>query len=495
MSNESLEKLVKMRSYGGEVKTPGLSDTVITEFVASHPLLAQAIDEAYAHHQRLQKDYPEDLALDEKDLVERVQEGYLNFYSPAAVNPYVALCARGPWIVTSHGAVLHDSGGYGMLGNGHGPHEVLDCMSKNWVMANIMTPSFSHKRFMTLLKKEIGHNRADGFPFDKIVCLNSGSESVTVAARICDINAKHMTDAGARHEGKTIKMMAMVGAFHGRTDRPAQISHNSLKTYRKTMATFRDRDNLITVHPGDVEGLREAFAQAEKDNVFIEALFIEPVMGEGVPGRVLEREFYDAARQLTRDHGGMLIIDSIQAGFRGTGCLSVTDYPGFEDCEAPDMETYSKALNAGQYPLSVLAMGPEASEHLVRGVYGNTMTTNPRALEVGAVVLEQMTDDVRANIKERGLEFVDKLKGLAEEFPGAITHVEGTGLLLCAEMDPEKLPVVGFDGIETYCRRHGVGVIHGGQNALRFTPHFRITSAEIDIVINVVRDGLNVLWK
>ena len=33
------------------------------------------------------------------------------------------------------------------------------------------------------------------------------------------------------------------------------------------------------------------------------------------------------------------------------GSLSVVDYPGYETAEAPDMETYSKALNGGQYPL------------------------------------------------------------------------------------------------------------------------------------------------
>ena len=35
--------------------------------------------------------------------------------------------------------------------------------------------------------------------------------------------------------------------------------------------------------------------------------------------------------------------------------------PGFEGFEAPDMETYSKALNAGQYPLSVLAVNARAA--------------------------------------------------------------------------------------------------------------------------------------
>ena len=49
------------------------------------------------------------------------REGIVNFYPEDAVNPYVALAARGPWIVTSKGAVLHDSGGYGMLGLGHAP--------------------------------------------------------------------------------------------------------------------------------------------------------------------------------------------------------------------------------------------------------------------------------------------------------------------------------------------------------------------------------------
>jgi 4-aminobutyrate aminotransferase-like enzyme len=35
-----------------------------------------------------------------------------------------------------------------------------------------------------------------------------------------------------------------------------------------------------------------------------------------------------------------------------------------------------------------------------------------------------------------------------------------------------------------------LGVIHGGVNALRFTPHFNITSEEIDLIIDVVRASL-----
>ena len=142
-------------------------------------------------------------------------------------------------------------------------------------------------------------------------------------------------------------------------------------------------------------------------------------------------------------------------------------------------------------PFSVLALSANASKHYVCGVYGNTMTTNPRALEAASAVLENMTAEIRSNIRDRGAEFVAKLKKLAEEIPGAITHVEGTGLLLCAELDSDRLRVVGFGGVEEYCRTRGIGVIHGGKNALRFTPHFTLTSEEIDLIIDVVRSALS----
>ncbi|MCA9572084.1 MAG: hypothetical protein KC656_29800, partial [Myxococcales bacterium] len=51
-------------------------------------------------------------------------------------------------------------------------------------------------------------------------------------------------------------------------------------------------------------------------------------------------------------------------------------------------------------------------------------------------------------------------------------------------------PVVGFGGLEEHCRVHGMGIIHGGKNALRFTPHFRITTAEIDLLMDVLRLSL-----
>ena len=484
-----IDRLKELQDYGGERQTVGLDDAVLERFAAKDPRLGEAVDRAVAAHRALREAWGEALKLPEAELVSMLQSGFVNFYPPATVNPYVALAALGPWIVTAHGAVLHDNGGYGMLGAGHAPQHVLDAMAAPHVMANIMTPSFSHKRFTDRLKKEIGQRRGS-CPYDRFICMNSGSESVTVACRISDILAKRATDPGAAKEGQKSKFLGLTGAFHGRTDRPALASHSSQATYRKFLKSHVEADMLITTPPNDVQALRDTFAQAEADGVFIEMMFMEPVMGEGNPGEAVSRAFYDAARELTKAHGSLLLVDSIQAGIRGTGYLSVCDYPGLEDIEAPDMETYSKALNAGQYPLSVLAMNERAANLYQKGVYGNTMTANPKALEVGCAVLDSLTDTLRANIRARGEQMVAGLEALAEEIPGVITKVQGTGLLLSAEIDPAVAPVVGFDGLEMWCRRHGLGVIHGGKNALRFTPGFDITAEEVELVLDVVRQSI-----
>ncbi len=485
-----LSQLVEIRANSGTQQTTGLKDEVITRFAATNQNLIRAIAEASKNHKEYIEQFgSEVLLMEESELIRTLQSDYINFYSAPTVNPYVAIAARGPWVITSHGAVLHDNGGYGMLGGGHGPDEVIGAMSKNWVMANVMTASFSQKRFADALRREVGHSRG-ACPFSKFVCVNSGSESVTLGMRIADVNANNMTGLGGRYDGKQIKKVALKQAFHGRTQRPASISDSCKKGYVDNLATFRERENVIIVEPNNVEDLQSAFSRAEEENYFIELLALEPVQGEGSPGQAVTREFYDEARRLTSEHGSLLLVDSIQAGFRGKGSLSIVDYPGFQTAEAPDLETWSKALNGGQFPFSVLGLSERAAELYVVGIYGNTMTTNPRALETAVEVLSKVTPELRANIIEKGDEFLLKLGGLQKEFPNEITLVQGSGLLLCAELNPETLPVVGFGCVEEWCRLNGLGVIHGGKNALRFTPHFDITSEEIDLVIDIVRNCL-----
>ena len=118
------------------------------------PNLSIAIDQAHEYHLHIRENLGLDkLMQDEADLIKDLQQGFVNFYKPATVNEYIAIAAKGPWIVTSHGAVVHDNGGYGMLGSGHGPDSVIDAMSKNWVMANVMTPLFPQRGSRKVLEE------------------------------------------------------------------------------------------------------------------------------------------------------------------------------------------------------------------------------------------------------------------------------------------------------------------------------------------------------
>ena len=484
-----ISPLAPLRAHGGTRLTTGLTDAQIEQLAAGHPDLVSAISAAADEYVRIKDDVSALLDLDEQAQITAMQNGFVNFYADDAVVPYIALAARGPWVVTLKGAVVYDAGGYGMLGFGHTPDDILTAAGKPQVMANIMTPSLSQGRFITALRKEIGHSRG-GCPFAAFMCLNSGSEAVGLAARIVDINAKLMTDPGARHAGAQVKRVVIKGSFHGRTDRPALYSDSTRKAYDTHLASYRGENSVIAVAPYDADALRQVFADAEANNWFIEAVFLEPVMGEGDPGRAVPADFYAVARELTRNHGALLLIDSIQAALRVHGTLSFVDYPGFQHLDPPDMETYSKALNGAQFPLSVLAVTEHAANLYRKGVYGNTMTTNPRALDVACATLARLDEGVRANIRLRGQQAIAKLEALKAQLGGAITKVQGTGLLFSCELAPQY-KCYGAGSTEEWLRMHGLNVIHGGENSLRFTPHFGMDEEELDLLVAMVGRALS----
>ena len=426
--------------------------------------LIRAIDDAGALHDRLihsqglcgGRCYATLLALDEDSLRARLAKDVLNFYPRDGTQPFVPLAARGPWIVTAHGAVVYDAGGYGMTGFGHSPDDLLNAARRPEVMANVMTASFAQADFTHALRREIGRNWTGPrgrrmvtndkdaedddaawtnqleHPYASFACLNSGSEAVTLALRVTDVRARTEIDA----EGKTPVFIALKGSFHGRTNRAGMVSHATHGLYAEELASFRpnrvadeggydffaDKDEFnledssismddecdsdfahpfydswkdcsrhkrragaddvealrgaskanpggsfqpppcVFVEPNDVAQLLKTFDACDRAGLFVEAMILEPCMGEGDPGRMITREFYDEARRLTRARGTFLVVDSVQAGLRATGELSLVDWPGFAYCEPPDFEVFSKALNGGQFPLSVVAFSERARD-------------------------------------------------------------------------------------------------------------------------------------
>ena len=81
------------------------------------------------------------------------------------------------------------------------------------------------------------------------------------------------------------------------------------------------------------------------------------------------------------------------------------------------------------------------------------------------------------------------LEALKEETGGRITRVQGTGLLFSCELAPQ-FKCYGAGSTEEWLRERGLNVIHGGANSLRFTPHFGMTSDELDLLVGMVGQAL-----
>lgn len=427
----------------------------------------------------------------------KMQSGMVSLYDTATINPYIPISARGPWLITDTGAVVYDAGGYGMLGFGHAPQFLLDQMAKPYVQANIMTPSPYQRNFVTAMRREIGNtrggnDRGQNCPYQDFVALNSGSESVTFAMRVADTDAKIKTAPDGPAAGKKSCLVSLATSFHGRTERPAAASDSSRKSYLKYLKSYENvQTPLFTIPVNDEAALEEVFEQIKAEGYHPEMMLMEATQGEGNPGVRLSRSFYDKARKLTKDFHSLLLIDSIQAGFRAQGHLSLMDYPGFQDADAPDFETFSKALNGGQYPMSTVAFAPGVSDIYKQGLYGNTMTGNPRALAVATTTLNKMTPAIKQNIVKQGEKMVQNFEKIKVDYSNMVESASGSGLLNALHLKPEIQAYGSSKSVEFLARRNGLGIIHGGKNALRYTPHFRITDAEVDLIDELTRQSLD----
>ena len=105
--SSALNTLRDLRDRSGSATTEGLPDDVIQRFLAIDPDLALAVARAAERRDALEDEFGDRIRGSEAALIAALQAGYLNFYNADTINPYVPLAAQGPWMITSHGAVLH----------------------------------------------------------------------------------------------------------------------------------------------------------------------------------------------------------------------------------------------------------------------------------------------------------------------------------------------------------------------------------------------------
>ena len=85
---------------------------------------------------------------------------------------------------------------------------------------------------------------------------------------------------------------------------------------------------------------------------------------------------------------------------------------GPEELRLFDLASLALSVDSLAMTLSVVAFSERARDAYKTGIYGNTMTFNPRAARVGTAALRAMTPARRANVVERGKELLSALEDL-----------------------------------------------------------------------------------
>lgn len=235
----------------------------------------------------------------------------------------------------------------------------------------------------------------------KVFFANSGTEANEAAFKLA-----------RAHGGKERPtILALEGGFHGRT--MGALAMTAKAAYREPFEPMPAGVRHIAFN--DIDALRAAMDDT------VAAFVIEPIQGEaGV--RPLSAEYLQAARELTREHGALLILDEVQTGIGRTGRW----FAGLETGITPDAMTLAKGLGGG-FPIgAIITFGEAPSALLSAGQHGTTFGGNPVATAAALATLHVLeSQDVLANVRTVSEVFAT---GLAEV--EGVTDIRAFGLLI-----------------------------------------------------------------
>ncbi|MGW1490927.1 acetylornithine transaminase [Streptomyces sp. NPDC002402] len=279
----------------------------------------------------------------------------------------------------------------------------------------------------------------------RVFFCNSGAEANEAAFKIGRLT-------GRRH------MVATVGGFHGRTMGALALTGQPGK-----QEPFLPLPGDVSHVPyGDAEALR---AQVTEETALV---IIEPIQGEN--GVVVPPKGYlEAARQITRATGTLLVLDEVQTGIGRTGhWFEHQAHQGIE----PDLVTLAKGLGGG-LPLGATIAFGDAAELLKPGQHGTTFGGNPVACAAGLAVLETLAaGGILDEVKRLGEKIRDGIESLGHPL---VSHVRGAGLLLGIVLNEPLAPQV-----QQAAQSAGFLVNAPAPDVVRLMPPLIIGEADVD---------------
>jgi acetylornithine/N-succinyldiaminopimelate aminotransferase len=265
-------------------------------------------------------------------------------------------------------------------------------------------------------------------------------------------------------------------SFHGRTISTAsatgQVRHR--ERFDPLMPNYRfvPYDNI------------EALGKSMDDEVA--AVILEPIQGEGGI-RVPHDGYLEAASDLCKRYGALLIIDEIQTGFFRTGPAFAISPLSVE----ADFLTMAKGIGGG-FPFGAFAMAEHVARKVEQGDHGGTYSGNPLGCAVSYAVIRYLLDNgIDDNVKLIGEYARERLNSWIDTYPGIVQEVRGKGLLLIADLVSQEWATK----VVHHCLENGLFVSQTQSKMIRIFPPLNITRSEMDEGLDILERSLEVCVK
>jgi acetylornithine/N-succinyldiaminopimelate aminotransferase len=362
-------------------------------------------------------------------------------------------------LVRGEGAVVWDESGKSyvdFLGGiavnllGHAHPAVVEAVSRQIATLGHVSNFFVAEPTVALAEALLARAGRPG----RVVFGNSGAEANEAAFKL------------SRLTGRT-HVVAAQGAFHGRTMGALALTGQPTKA-----DPFRPLPGDVTHVPfGDVPALAEAVTAATA------MVILEPIQGEnGV--LVAPAGYLAAARELTREHGALLVLDEVQTGIGRTGYWFAHQADGIE----PDVVTLAKGLGGGLPIGACVAFGP-AADLLGPGTHGSTFGGNPVACAAALAVLATIeSEDLLDQVKQLSERLRRGIEGLGHPL---VAEVRGAGLLLGIVL---TAPVSGT--VTANLLRLGFLANPVQPDAIRLAPPLIVTPEQVDAFVAALPEAL-----
>jgi acetylornithine/N-succinyldiaminopimelate aminotransferase len=281
---------------------------------------------------------------------------------------------------------------------------------------------------------------------------NSGAEALE-----CSIKMARKYHS-AKGNPERYRIITFEGAFHGRT--LATIAAGGQAKYIEGFGPKVDGFDQVPF--GDEKALLAAITEATA------GILIEPLQGEGgvrpVPPKMLKR-----LRDICDEHGLLLLLDEVQCGVGRTGKLFAHEWAGV----TPDIMAVAKGIGGG-FPVGACLATKDAAQGMTAGTHGSTFGGNPLAMAVGNAVLDIiLADGFLDRVRQRGINFKQKLAGLKDSHPDIIEDIRGDGLMMGIKT---KVPNTDF---VAHAIDEQLLTIGAGDNVVRLLPPLIVSDDDL----------------